>query len=292
MTDGVKTTLLEYLHACPVCETADTAHYCRVPSLFEAGRFMIYERCRDCGTVFQNPRLPADLRLERYREKPRETGGLELDPKSQVHYAMMLKRIEALCPEAKGQRLLDFGCGTGGFLVEARAAGYDPMGLELGEDLAQHVREVHGIPVHGGLVSDPDFSDERFGVVLSSQVFEHLLDPAQALRDLKQHLVAPGLLLIEVPNLRDTRERVQRGKTMDDSHLFYFSRASLSRMLEREGFRVLQVDEGVRPWRFLDRNQIERTSPALLDGAERVLSAVGLRTGLSILARLDDAPKI
>lgn len=288
--DELATTLLEYLHRCPVCGHPEVRAYCRVPSLFEADRYLCYERCNRCDVVFQNPRLPAAERERRYREKPRETGGLELDDKSQVHYAQMLKRIVSLVPSAKGERLLDFGCGTGGFLVEARAAGFDGMGLELGEDLARHVEEVHRFPVHSGLISDPVFRDEKFGVIVSSQVFEHLLDPLQALRDLREHLVAPAVLLIEVPNLRDTRERVQRGKTMDDSHLFYFSKKSLGLMLEAEGFEVLAVEEGVRPWRFLGRNQLDRVPENVLSGAERVLSRVGLRTGLSIVAVRKDAP--
>ena len=85
-------------------------------------------------------------------------------------------------------------------------------------------------------------------------VIEHLTDPKGTLLALKRHLIPPGLLLIEVPNLRHFRERLRTGATMDDSHLFYFSRRSLTNLLDTCGFDVLHVSEGLRPFRaFGDR---------------------------------------
>lgn len=292
-TMAVTPSLLEYLHRCPLCAHDRLDHYCRVPSLFAANEYIRYERCRCCDGVFRNPRLPPDLRHANYRDKPKSATRLELDGKSQAHYAYMMQRIARhLRGPPQCPRLLDFGCGAGGFLLEAREAGFEVMGLELGEELADHVRKTHHIPVHSGLVGDAAFCSEQFDVIVSSQVFEHLVDPRGTLRELASHLVGDALLLIEVPNLRDSRERLKRGSTMDDSHLFYFSRKSLSRLLEQEGFRVVEVEEGVRPWRFLDAARLRGASTAWLHGLERGLSALGLRTSLSVLARLERPPPI
>jgi 2-polyprenyl-3-methyl-5-hydroxy-6-metoxy-1,4-benzoquinol methylase len=280
-------TLLEYLHACPVCGSDDLAHYCRVPSLFVEREFIAYERCRGCGTVLRNPRMPASARVEKYEDKILPDSEKQLDPKSQAHYAYMMRRIEPLLSDACGRQLLDFGCGAGGFLLEARDAGFEVTGLELNRDLARHVEEQHDVRVHRGLSSDDDFADARFDVIVSSQVFEHLLDPRGTLEDLQKHLRTPGLLLIEVPNQLDTRERLRRGALMDDSHLFYFSARSLSQMLEQAqaGFRVLRVEQGLRPYRFLP-DAARRAPLAILGAAERALSGLQIRTNLSVLARL------
>ncbi len=286
LSTGVAASLLEYFHACPICDHADLRHYCRVPSLFNPGEFIRYERCRRCGIVLRNPRLPADTRLSLYEDKVLPDEAKELVPKSQVHYAHMMRLLARLVPRDGGRRLLDFGCGSGGFLLEARKAGFDVYGQELNRDLASYVTATYGILTYQGLISSPELAGERFNVVISSQVFEHLLDPRQTLCDIKRLLDPPGMVLIEVPNLHDTRERLRRGSRMNDSHLFYFSGRSLSRMFEDAGFKVLKVQQGLRPYRFL-RSYNPRAPAWLFDAAERACSALGLRSGLGVIARLD-----
>ena len=282
---GVLASNLEYLHRCPICHHTELAHYSRVPSLFNEGEYIRYERCLECGTVLRNPRLPPEYRLARYEEPEMPAAAKKLKPKNQVHYAYMMKAIQRLLPESAGRRLFDFGCGAGGFLVEAKKAGFDVMGLELSKDLARHVEEVHEIPVYQGLVSDPDFQ-EKFDVIVSSQVFEHLLDPRQTLEALVQHLESPGLLLIEVPNRNDIRERLRRGRIMNDSHLFYFSASSLSRMLRDQGLRVLKVQEGMRPYRkFTDPDHTPY--PGLMELGATLMSLLQVKTGLSVFAIRD-----
>jgi 2-polyprenyl-3-methyl-5-hydroxy-6-metoxy-1,4-benzoquinol methylase len=288
LSAGVPASLLEYLHACPVCFGQELRHYCRVPSLFNPREYIHYERCRGCGTALRNPRLPAGYRRMRYEDGELREEQTRLTLKSQVHYAYMIRLIERLRHPGDGRRLLDFGCGSGGFLLAAREAGFDVMGLELSRGLARYVEEIHGIRVHQGLVTDPTFAHERFDVILTSQVFEHLLDPRESLRELRRHCNPQGLILIEVPNLFDTRERLRRGAMMDDSHLFYFSASSLSGLLRAEGFNVLKVQQGLRPYRFLTRPR-PRVPDWLLDWGERVLSACQLRTNLSVIARRNES---
>lgn len=281
---GVRASLLEYLHACPICDCPRLDHYCRVPSLFNPGQYIHYERCRGCGTVLRNPRLPAAYRLQRYEDDQPTEEQTRVSAKSRVHFAYMIRLIERLGPPPGGRRLLDFGCGAGGFLVAARAAGFEVTGLELNRHLARHVEQTHGIPVHQGLVDDPRFAGRRFEVVVTSQVFEHLLDPRATLAELRRHLVPGGLIVIEVPNLLDTRERLRRGSLMDDSHLFYFRAGSLARLLADGGFEVIEVQQGLRPYRFFTRTE-PPVPDRLLDWGQRLLSVCGLRTNLSAVAR-------
>ncbi len=72
---------------------------------------------------------------------------------------------------------------------------------------------------------------------------------------------------------------------MDDSHLFYFSARSLTRLLVDGGFRVLKVCEGLRPYRF--SREYNREVPLwLYDGGERLISLLQIKTGMGIIARL------
>lgn len=283
-TQQVKSSLFQYLHACPICFGTQLRHYVRVPSLFNRGEFIVYEKCQRCGVVLRNPRLPPSERLSIYEDKILPDAQKALLPKNQLHYAHILREINRLYPEGAPRRLFDFGCGAGGFLLEARKAGFDVMGLELNKDLAQFVRDRYQIPVFQGLIDHPDFAQERFNLILSAQVFEHLLDPRQTLLDLKKHLEAPGFVLIEVPNQLAIKERLRRGATMDDSHIFYFSAKAMRWMLEDCGFEVLKVQEGLRLYRLFP--QTAQWPRWITEGSTALAGWLQVKTGLSVLARL------
>jgi 2-polyprenyl-3-methyl-5-hydroxy-6-metoxy-1,4-benzoquinol methylase len=275
--------LLEYLHVCPVCGASRLVPYCRVPSLFNEGEFIRYDRCGGCDVVFRNPRLLPTARIEGYRDRMLPESRKVLAPRTQAHYRYLARRLLELLPARMGRRVFDFGCGAGGFLVEAERAGLEPYGLELNEGLARHVTETYAIPVHCGQITDPDFPASRFDLIVSFEVFEHLIDPRGVLVSLASHLAPRGLLLIEVPNLHDARERWRRGATMDDSHLFYFNRHSFTRLLQACGLRVVEVHEGLRPSRLLGEAAARLPTPAYR-AIERVMAAVQLKTVLGVIA--------
>jgi SAM-dependent methyltransferase len=284
LSAGVTATVLTYLHACPICSGDRLHHYCRVPSRFDPGLFIRYERCATCGIVFRNPRLGDQSRLEAYEDAELRESQKVLDPKNQRHYQQMLATIERLLPRGAGRSFFDFGCGAGGFLKVAAEAGFDVTGLELSRGLAEMVEERFGFEVFQGLIDDPRFDDRTFDVIVSTQVFEHLLDPKQTLESLREHMNRPGLLLIEVPNLSHFRERLRRGATMNDSHLFYFNGKSLPYLLESCGFVPLLVEQGVRTFHL---PVLERLPSIVHRVLGKCLSAVGIRSGLSVLARLN-----
>lgn len=280
---AIRASLLEYLHGCPLCEGSRLVQYCRVPSLFKEREFIRYDRCVTCDIVFRNPRLPLSVRIEGYRDRAFTATRKALTPRTQAHYRYVVRRLLELLPPGTGRRVFDFGCGAGGFLLEATKAGLEPYGLELNRDLAQHVTQTYGIPVHCGQISDADFPVDRFDLIVSFQVFEHLMDPRGVLQSLGRHLAPRGLLLIEVPNLHDSRERWRRGATMDDSHLFYFNRTSLSRLLRSCGLEVVETHEGLRPYRLLG-DAAARLPAAAYRALERTMATLQLKTVLGVIA--------
>lgn len=282
---GVEVWRLFYFYCCPVCRSSDIEHYCHVPSRFNDGEYINYERCVQCQVVFRNPRLPDDWRLAKYEDKPLAEQQTRLIPAIQAHYAYMARQLKRMLANPVQNRLLDFGCGAGGFLLEANKTGFQVMGLELNKALAEYVKKEYKIPVFQGLIDSPSFENEKFDCIISSQVFEHLLDPQGTLESVKAHLNPKGLLLIEVPNISHIRERLRKGALMDDSHLFYFSSTSLPRMLSNAGFKVIRIEEGMRPFRLFSNGS--RSLPlSLVRIWERVFSACQIKTGLSVIARL------
>lgn len=99
-----------------------------------------------------------------------------------------------------GVRVLDVGCGRGGVLEllwrdAALAVGLDPDWRSLAEQRT-------GMALSAGVAEALPFAAGAFDVVVAVWVFEHLPDPAAALRAAWRVLRPGGRLLFLTPNVR------------------------------------------------------------------------------------------
>ncbi|HUT76365.1 MAG TPA: methyltransferase domain-containing protein, partial [Polyangia bacterium] len=80
-------------------------------------------------------------------------------------------------------------------------------------------------------------------VVTSFEVIEHLFSPAQFIAKCRGILPPGGLFVLTCPNGKgfDLLELGAASSAVDTEHLNYFHPASLQRLLDREGFDVVEV---------------------------------------------------
>ncbi len=110
-----------------------------------------------------------------------------------------LRALEAL-PE--GARILDAGCGTGGFLAKLRAAHPKAalFGLEYAEGAASRAAAKAGAHVAAGTVNALPFPDGGFDAVVSLDVLCHdAVEEAAALAEFRRVLRPGGLLVLNLP---------------------------------------------------------------------------------------------
>lgn len=138
-------------------------------------------------------------------------------------------------------RLLDVGCGNGVFLLRAKAAGWNVVGLEPDPHAAAQVR-VSGLDVHQGTLDTFD-QPGSFDVITSSHVIEHVHDPKVFLDQLFRLLRGKGRLWLTTPNVNSMGHRhfgnAWRGLE-PPRHLTIFSAAALRSMLTSTGFVSIQ----------------------------------------------------
>lgn len=99
-------------------------------------------------------------------------------------------------------RVLDAGCGTGGFLAELRARRPDleSCGLEWSGRAAARARSKSGTPVVRGSVNALPFANGTFDATVSADVLCHgAVNPAQALTELRRVLRPGGRLVVNMP---------------------------------------------------------------------------------------------
>jgi SAM-dependent methyltransferase len=103
---------------------------------------------------------------------------------------------------AAGSRLLDAGCGTGGFLARLKAARPDLVlaGLEFDPEAAAIAAAKTGLPVQAGSVNALPYANGAFDAVVSADVLCHAgVDPGAALAEFRRCLKPGGLLLLNLP---------------------------------------------------------------------------------------------
>jgi SAM-dependent methyltransferase len=199
-------------------------------------RFLIV-KCTRCGLAFTNPRpdpasikqfYPADYRCHgRLRETHR-----------------VLPRCVARTLQPFGQaRLLDFGCGTGGFLRRMKASGWQVTGLDMS---AAAVARAHDLPVRVGTLPHPLWNEPSFEAITMWQSLEHVHQPLEVLQAANRLLTTGGKLLVAVPNFDSFASCWFGGNWFGldvPRHLTHFTPESLRMMLGHAGFERVEIHQ-------------------------------------------------
>jgi ubiquinone/menaquinone biosynthesis C-methylase UbiE len=107
---------------------------------------------------------------------------------------------------ARPQEVLDIGSSAGGLSVALALAGKNVMGVEpsaggvTASQMRARRRGVSTASFQVGVGEALPYADNRFDLVVSLAVFEHVQDPAQVARETFRVLKPGGYAFIEVPN--------------------------------------------------------------------------------------------
>lgn len=142
-----------------------------------------------------------------------------------------------------GASVLDVGCGNGEFLAAAAERGCRTYGLDFSEAAAQMCRG-RGLAAQSGDFLTFDFADRApFDLVTFWDVCEHLPNPVDFLTRAFSLIKPGGHVVVKVPLVTtktvDLVCRVPRlaGALLSTpSHLHFFRKPGLLRLLERAGF--------------------------------------------------------
>ena len=113
-----------------------------------------------------------------------------------------LTRLEAaLGRRVAAARILNVGCGTGGFNALAGRAGADAWGVDASAEAAAIAGlRAPGHRIFCALAEALPFSDGSFDVVYCYSTLEHVADAGRAVREMVRVLKSGGQLYVHTPN--------------------------------------------------------------------------------------------
>ncbi len=156
-------------------------------------------------------------------------------------------------PPSKEARILEIGCGMGGFLLCCRQLGYTSVtGIDVSPPQVELCRrqgfaEVECADALGYLEGTGD----TFDLVAMSDVLEHLPKPdvIPTLEAIFRRLRPGGRVLLKVPNLSNPLNL--RSRYVDFTHETGFTLESAQQVLRVAGFSVVEIGGAFRPHRRL-----------------------------------------
>jgi 2-polyprenyl-3-methyl-5-hydroxy-6-metoxy-1,4-benzoquinol methylase len=196
-------------------------------------------QCMRCGMVSSIPTLAADEIVDNYTQVVDEEYLTE-EPARREIFGWFLDQIDAF--KVPGRRLLEVGSNVGLFLDVAREHGWNERGIEPSNWAVEEGNSRFGVHLEQGSVEDLDDGSDAADVIVMLDVLEHLNDPLAALKRLRAIINDEGLLVLSTVNLDGLHARFVGGDWpwFIRSHLHYFSERTLTTMLRRAGFRLVE----------------------------------------------------
>lgn len=208
--------------------------------------------CRTCGLVQANPVMReqdyVDFYTRHYRalytgaDVPIEEFFREQQRRGRTLWQFLSRAV----PLGTGARVLEVGCGAGGILDAFREGVAVAIGLDVDSRYLAYGKS-RGLDLRSGQLQDIH-AGMSFDLVIYSHVLEHVVDIANELARVREKLSPGGALLIEVPGVYSIPAQYGGNglKYLQNAHLYYFTRRSLTNLLTRQGFRLVAADEWVR----------------------------------------------
>jgi len=154
-----------------------------------------------------------------------------------------VRRFESYKELINNSKILDFGCGKGGFIQLTQEVSKRSVGVELNKVNREYINDI-GIQCVNHL---SELNNEKFDLITLNHVFEHLNDPVNILIELKKYLKSDGIIIIEVPHARDLLLETFNLESFKDfifwsEHLILHTRESLKSFGRSSGLQVKKIE--------------------------------------------------
>ena len=138
--------------------------------------------------------------------------------------------------------LLDYGCGTGDFLLKAKNAGLSVAGIEP----HQKARETAALKTNTKVFRSKEGAEtnpNKYDIITLWHSLEHVLDLEQTITFLKNKLSPKGKIVVAVPNYKSFDAKYYKDKWAaydTPRHIWHFDQASIKKLFSLHGLVLIE----------------------------------------------------
>lgn len=247
--------------------------------------------CQSCGSWTYLPRSSADRQAAlhdngAYFEHPYFQLRRSATPSQRRRCADIFARIgEAVnLASLRGQRWLDIGCDTGLLLKAAQEElGIAPVGIDVAGRAVEMARRS-GVDAYQFSIENAPPELSGFPVATAVDLIEHVPDPGEFLRRVRDRICPGGALYLETPNIRSAVYRFGRvlarltsggpvgliERLFPPQHIQYFTAQSLIFLAQSSGFEVVRLSQRGLPMTDIAATPLARLPIAVLQALDRM----------------------
>ncbi|MEK0442165.1 MAG: hypothetical protein RL403_1143 [Bacteroidota bacterium] len=237
----------ERLIKCPLCKSGNILNHKLVKDYAVSQKEFTLCLCGDCELLFTNPR-PKEEEIgpyydfkEYYSHEDKVQNFTQWVYQKIRNYSIR-KKVDLIYGLSKGGSLLDYGCGTGEFLQEAKRQKWTVRGIEPSEKARGQA--LGKLPNQIVQTMDELPEDESYDVITLFHVLEHIHRLRKTLKNIVKHLKSSGYLIIAVPNPH-SEDANYYGTTWAGydvpRHLYHFSKKSMAVIQGEFELELIQV---------------------------------------------------
>ncbi|MCH7401683.1 class I SAM-dependent methyltransferase [Belliella kenyensis] len=225
--------MYQELTKCPLCLSGHFHAFKSIKDHAVSKENFTLCRCNNCKLIFTNPR-PTQNDIGKYYQfdnyvSHQDKGNNLINLLYKQVRKITLKTKIAWIKEYASTKgtLLDYGCGTGYFLREAKENTWHVTGIEPNQD-ARTIAQKFDINVYESLENLAD--NQNFDVITLFHVLEHIHDLNATIENICKKLKQNGVIFIAVPNHQSYDAKIYQ----DDwaawdvpRHLYHFDQESM-----------------------------------------------------------------
>jgi len=145
----------------------------------------------------------------------------------------------------KNGKLLDIGCGTGGFIEEMKKLGWNVTGIEIDKKAANIAKlRVGSEFIINRQLKESNLLEASYDVITLLHVFEHLSQPIDTLKICLKLLKPDGKIVINTPNINSLGHILFKKNWMPlevPRHFFLYSPKGLRECIESVNLEVQEM---------------------------------------------------
>ena len=243
--------------SCPTCVNPSSPEL-----VFKKSNNVGIWKCPNCEIMYASPRFSEESLLliyenetflddSFYHDWSYEKWKKENTQRSYIPQTLKIQLVRRFLSQR--DRILDVGCGTGLFCLEATKQGLNVEGIDPSATLIEFGRKLFGIPLHHGQLEEFE-PDHRYKGIVLWAVLEHVYNLKDLIKRCGDLLEEEGYLFIDVPNHEGASNRFktflsQKGLKGSDFkhfgfpwHIYSFNKKSLSCLMKACGFEPVRFE--------------------------------------------------